>query len=168
MSTLKKLNCSAEQSSLHKIRHCVKVLVWGLGEGMSEKGKLYSKNWKEKKPVSTLDIRKQVRCKSLRVLHNLNQTEMLNKRVGKHCESKKINIKTSVTVKQVSETLCLLSLPPSAYLTKFTAELVLFASDKVHKNMVKCYNCLSLKGSSFTFVWLVHYTLEAQTVNLFI
>lgn len=74
---------------------------------------------------------------------------MLNQRVGKHCKSKKINIKTSVTVKQVSETLCLLSLPPPAYLTKFTAELVLFTSDKVHKNMVKLYNCLSLQGSSY-------------------
>lgn len=133
---------------------------------MSEKGKLYRKNWKEKKHVSTLDIRKQERCKSLRVLHNLNQTEMLNQRVGKHCESKKINIKTSVTVKQVSETLCLLSLPPSAYPTKFTAELVLFASDKVHKNMVKLYNCLSLKGSSYFCLVGTLYTRSANSKSM--
>lgn len=138
-------------------------MVWGLGEGMWEKGKLYSKNWKEKKHVSTLDIRKQERCKSLRVLHNLNQTEMLNQRVGKHCESKKINIKTSVTVKQVSETLCLLSLPPSAYPTKFTTKLDLFASDKVHKNMVKLYNCLSLKGSSYFCLVGTLYTRSANS-----
>lgn len=149
------------------IRYGIVLRCWfeGWVRGCQRRGSCTAKTEKEKKHVSTWDIRKQERCKSLRVLHNLNGTEMLNQRVGKHCESKKINIKTSVTVKQVSETLCLLSLPPSAYPTKFTAELVLFASDKVHKNMVKLYNCLSLKGSSCSSYFCLVGPLYTRSAN---
>lgn len=67
--------------------------------------------------------------KSRRELNNLNKAEKLNQRVIKHCKSKKLNIKTSVTVKQVSETSYLLTLPPPAYLTNFTAKLAMFTAD---------------------------------------